>query len=148
MAGIAGESAGVICGRYLRESFWFCAVGFVTAGTDHDGIQLRRCDGRGIVGVFGLGSMAGFAGNDDVLALPFLINDVGMAGLTGIVAGEGYRPGCDLGDRSAAIVAVLPKTARDDGSAQDDERNQCDRHDDDEPDEVLCVLEQVRIPRA
>jgi hypothetical protein len=90
--------------------------------------------------------MAGFAGNDDVLALPFLINDVGMAGLTGIVAGEGYRPGCDLGDRSAAIVAVLPKTARDDGSAQDDERNQCDRHDDDEPDEVLCVLEHVRIP--
>ena len=148
MAGVAGESAGVICGCYLRKSFWFCAVGFVTARTDHGRIQLRRCDGCGIVGVFGLGSVAGFARNDNVLALLFLVNDVGMAGFTSIMTGEGYRPGCDLGDRSTAIVAVLPKTARYDGGAQDNERNQCNRHDDGEPDEMLGVLEHVGIPRA
>ena len=69
-----------------------------------------------------------------------------MAGLARIVAGKGDRPVRRLRDRRAAIVPVLPKTARDDSSAQDDERNQRYRHDGRKPDEVFYVLKQVRIP--
>ncbi len=78
-----------------------------------------------------------------MLALLFLVDDVGMAGLAGVVAGEGHGPGGDLGDGGAAIVPVLPKAARDDDGAQDDECDQRDRHDGGEPDEVFNILEQV-----
>ena len=148
MAGVAGDATRVIGRHYLGKSLRLGAVGFVTTGTYDGGVQFGRSNGRRIVSVFRLGSVAGFARNDDVLALLFLIDDVGVAGLTGIVAGEGNRPARDLGDRSTAIVAVLPKAAWDDGSTQDDERDQRNGHDDDEPDEVLCVLEHVRFPRA
>ena len=43
-------------------------------------------------------------------------------------------------------MAVLAKAARNDGGAQDDERNQRYRHDGGEPNEVFYVLEQVHLP--
>ena len=104
--------------------------------------SLARLHGGGIVGVFGLGSVAGFAGDDDVLALLFLIDHVGMAGLADIVAGVGDRAGGDFGDGGAAIVSVLAETVGDDEGTQADEGNQGDGHDDREPDEVFDVLEQ------
>ena len=90
-----------------------------------------------------LSSVAGFAGDNDVLALLLLIDHVSVAGFAGAMAGKGNRPGGDLRDCGAPIVPILPKTARNDGGAQDDERNQCDRHDNGEPDEMFDVLEQV-----
>ena len=62
-------------------------------------------------------SVASFAGHNHMLTLFFLFHDVGMAGLTGIVAGECNGPGRSLGDRSPAIMPVLPKAFRNDGSA-------------------------------
>jgi len=81
-----------------------------------------------------------------VLALFFQFHNVGMAGLTGIVAGECNGPGRGLGDRRPAIVPVLPKAFRNDGGAQHDKSNNRDCYDDSEPDEVFQVLEQVPIP--
>lgn len=148
MAGVASDASRVIGSHDLWKSLRLGAVGFVTTGTYDGGVQLGGSNGRRIVSVFRLGSMAGLARDDHMLAKLLLIDDIDVAVLANIMAGEGDGPACDLGDRSTAIVAVLPKAARDDGSTQDDERDQCNGHDDDEPDEVLCVLEHVRFPRA
>jgi len=89
MAGVAGDAAGVVRGNDLRESFRLGAVGFVAASADDGGVEFRRLDGGWVVGVLGLGSVAGFAGDDDVLAELFLIDNVGVAGLANVVSGMG-----------------------------------------------------------
>ena len=146
MAGVAGDSAGVICRHNLRKALRFSAVGFVAAGTHNGRVELRRDNGRGIVGMLGLGSMAGFARYHYMLALLLLLNYVSMAGLANIVAGEGHGAGRDLRYGSAAIMPILPKAAWDYRSTQDDERNYPHCHHYSEPDEVFDVLEQVRFP--
>ena len=102
----------------------------------------------GIVGVRGLGSVAGFAGDDDVLPEFFLIDDVGVTGLTDVVSSVSDGAGGNFSNGGTPIVAVLAKTAGDDGGAQDHERDQGDGHDHGEPNEVLDVFEQVRLPGA
>jgi len=146
MAGVAGDSAGVIRGRDLGESFRLGAVGLMAAGTDDGRVQLGRCNRCGIVGVLGEGSMASLAGDDHMLAQFLLIDDIGMTGLAGIVPGMGDRPSGNFGDRGSAVVPVLSKTGRDDGSAQHGKCQQRDNHDGSETDEVFRVFEQVRIP--
>lgn len=121
MAGVAGQASGVLCGGNLGEGSGLGTVGFVTAGAEDGGVELGRGDGGRIVGVAGLGSVAGFARDDYVLTLLFLIDYVGVAGFAGIVAGEGDRAGGDLSDGGATIVTVLAETAGYDGGAQDDE---------------------------
>ena len=93
-----------------------------------------------------LSSMASLTSDDHMFALLFLIHNVAVARLACIVAGEGHWPGRGLSNRSAAIVPILPKAARDDSSAQHDECNHRDRHDGRQPDEVLYVFKQVRLP--
>lgn len=73
--------------------------------------------------------VAGFAGDHHVLALLLLIDDVGMAGLAGIVTGEGNRPSGCLSDGVAAVVSILSKTMGHHGSAQDDECYERNRYD-------------------
>ena len=128
------------------KSFGLGAVGFVAAGADDGGVELRRLYRCGIVSMLGLGSVAGFAGDNHMPALLFMIDDVGMAGLAYIVAGEGDGPGRDLSNGSAAIVSVLAKALRNDEGAQGDECDHCDRHDHREPDEMFNVLEQSVRP--
>jgi len=118
VAGIAGDASGVICGCDLRKGFGLGAVGFVAAGADDGGVELGRFDGGGIVGMPGLSSVAGFAGNDDVLALLLLLHNVRMAGLAHFVTGMGDGTGCGLGDRGAAIMSVLAEATRDDRASQ------------------------------
>ena len=150
MTGVAGNALGVIGGDDLGEGFGFGAVGFVAAGADDSCVELGRLHGSRIVGVFGLGSMTGFAGDDDVSAEFLLIDDIGVAGLAGIVSSVNDGAGGDFGDGCAAIVSVLPKTVGDDDGAQADEGNQGDCHDCREPDEMFNILEQVvrRTPGA
>jgi len=143
VARVAGQAAGVVGGDDLGEGFGLGAVGFVAAGAEDGCVELgRRHRGR-VVGVTRLGSVAGFAGDDDVPALFFLIDYVGVAGFAGVVSGKGDWPGGDLGDGGATVVAVLAKAARDDGGPQDDECYQRDQHHGCEPDEMFDVLEQV-----
>ncbi len=137
----------MLCGGDLGEGLRLGTVGLVATGADDGGIELGRFHGGRVVSMPGLGSVASFAGDDDVLALLLLVYNVGMAGLAGVMAGEGDRPRRCLGDGSAAIVAVLAEAARDDGGAQEKECDHCDRHDGGEPDEVFDVLEQVAFLR-
>ena len=98
--------------------------------------------------MFALGSVAGFAGNDHVPALLFLLHHIGVAGLAGIVSGKGHWPRSGLRDGSSAIVAVLSETMRDDRCAQGHKYDQQDHDDHSEPNQVFCVLEHFPLPRA
>ena len=93
--------------------------------------------------MFGKRSVASFAGECRMLALLLQIGDVGVTGLTSLVAGNRNRPGSDLGNGISAVVSVLAEAARYDRSAQDHKTKQCDQHDRSEPDEVLYVLEHI-----
>lgn len=97
--------------------------------------------------MLGQGSMTGLTCDHYVFALLFLFDDIGVAGLAEIVAGEGHRPGSGFRDRSAAVVAVLSKAGWDDGNTQNHEYGQQHQDDHSEPDEMFYVLEQVRSPR-
>ena len=87
-----------------------------------------------------LRAVAGLTGDNHVLALLLLIDDVGVASFTYIVAGKGKRPSRCLRNSSTAVVPVLSKAARHDGSAQEDESDQGYGHHDSEPDEVFDIL--------
>ena len=138
----------MIRGNDLGEGFGLGAVGLVAAGADDGGVELRRRHGGGVVGMPGLGSMTGFARNDYVAALFFLLDHVGMTGLAGCVAGEGDGAGSGLGDGSAAIVSILTKAFGDDEGAQADEGNHCDCYHRRDTDEMFDVFEQVVAPDA
>jgi hypothetical protein len=148
MTGIAGEPSGVIRRCHLRKAFGFGAVGLMTAGAHYGCVQLLRLHRTRIVGVLGQGAVASLASDHHMFAQLFLIHDVGMAGFAGFVPGKCNWPGCDLADRRPSIVAILPKTVRDDGGPQNYECHQPDGDDGGQPNEVFDVLEQARVPRA
>ena len=102
VAGVAGEASGVIRGGDLGEGLGLGAVGFVATGADDGGVELRRFHGGWVVGMFGLGAVAGFAGDNDVPTLFFLIDYVGVTGLTGVMAGEATG-------RAAASAMAAPR---------------------------------------
>ena len=64
------------------------------------------------------GSVASLAGNVGMTAQLLLVYNVGVAALAGVVPGESWRPGSDLGDGGATVMAILAKALRDDGGAQ------------------------------
>jgi hypothetical protein len=142
VTGVAGDASGVIGGDDLGESFGLGAVGLVAAGADDGSVELWWLYGGRVVGVPGLGSVAGLAGDDNVLAQLFLIDYLSMATLANIVAGEGGRPGRDFSNGRTAIVSVLAETVGDNESTQANESNQGDCHNGREPDEMFNILEQ------
>ncbi len=146
MAGVAGETCGVIGRRDLREAFRLGRVGLVTAGTHHGRIQLCGMHRTGIVGVLGQGSVTSLASDHHMLAQLFLFHHVGMAGLAGLVPRKRDRSGRDLADRRTSVVTVLAKTV---GHYRGPQNHEC-RHRDDEHDcqtnEVFDILKQVCVP--
>jgi len=90
----------------------------------------------------GLSTMAGLTWNYHVFAEFLLIDNIGMAGLADLVTGVGNGAGGGFRDGVTPVMAVLAEGARDDRSAQQDERDQRYRHDNSETDEVLYVFEQ------
>jgi hypothetical protein len=101
---------------------------------------------RRIVSVFALCSVAGFAGNVGVTAQFLLVYDVGVAALAGVMAGENWRAGSDLGDGVSAVVAILTETFGNDGGTQQDEYCQENCDEDGEANEMFCVLEHGCFP--
>jgi hypothetical protein len=145
MAGVAGDALSVVGGNDLREGLGLGTVRFVAAGADDGSVKLLRFDSCGIIGVLGLRAVAGFARDDDVASLLFLVDDIGVASFADFVSGMSDGAGGDLGDGGAAVVAIFAEAAGDDGCAQDREGNQRDCHDSSEPDEMFYVLEQVGL---
>ncbi len=127
------------------DDLWECiglgAVDLVTPGAD-DGcvgqLGLRRC---WVFSVLALRPVAGFAGNVGMAAELFLIDDVGVASLAGVMPGKNRRAGSNLADSITAIVAVLSEALGDNGLAQQDEDYQQDGDDNREPNEMFDVLE-------
>ena len=146
MTGVAGEPSRVIRRGNLGKALRFGAVGLMTTGTQDGCVQLFGLHRTGIVRVHRLRPVASLTGDHYMFAKSFLIHDVGMASLAGVVPSKRDRPRRDLADRRASIVAILPKTERYDRSPQDHERHH--RYCDDycQPNEVFDVLEQVRVP--
>lgn len=89
--------------------------------------------------------MASLTGDPHVLACLLFVQDIGVAGFAGLVAGMDNGPCRNLSDGGSAIVPILPKAARDNRSAQDHKRDERDRHHRGQPNQVLYVLEQVRL---
>ena len=147
MASVAGYSSRVICSHNLGESLGLGAVGFVAAGTDDSGVQLRWGYRRWVVRMLGQRSVAGLAGDHHMFALLLLFDDVGMASLANIVAGEGNRTSRRFRNRCSAVVTILAKTFRNNGNAQDQEYRQQYNDHRRQPNEMFYVLEQVGTQR-
>ena len=122
MAGIAGQSGGVVGGSDLRETFRLGRVRFVALYTEHRRVELGRLHRGRIVGMLGERAVAGLTIDVRVLAVLFLVEDVGMAGLTSLMAREVDGAGSDLGHRGPAVVPVLSKTFWNQESADDQEQ--------------------------
>src|ERR1017187_5041631 len=97
VTGLAGEAAGVLVGVDLREAFGFGGAGRVAADAEDCGVELGWGD-RGVVGMLRQRAMAGFAVDVGVLAGGLDGQDVGVAGLAGLVAGEVGGGGGDFAD--------------------------------------------------
>ena len=125
VAGFAGNAAGVLVGVDLREVFGFGGAGSVALDAEDGGVQLGRGDRR-IVGVVGQRTVAGFAIDVGVLAGLLGVEDVRVAGLAALVAGEVDGLGCDLGYGCAAIVAILSERLGDDEVANHEKHHKGD----------------------
>ncbi len=89
----------------------------MTTGAQHGGVQLCRLDRGRIISVLGQRPMARFAGHSLMYAFAFHFQDVSVTALADLMAGIGNRSRCDLCDCIAAIMSVLPETARDKNAA-------------------------------
>jgi len=146
MAGVTGQSAGVIRGHNLGEGFRLGAIGLVTAGADNGCVELWRLNSCWIIGMFCLRSVASLAGNDDMPAELLLIDDICVTPFADFMAGVGDRAGGDLRQSVAAIMTILSETVRNDRGTQTDERRHSNHHNGGETNQVFDVLEQVRFP--
>ena len=142
MAGIAGQTTGVIGAGHLGEGVRLGRVGLVAAGANHGGIGQGRLYRSGIIGVPGLWAMADFAVKSGMPAQFLLIHYIGMAAFTDFVTGMGDRACCQFSDGVTAVVPVLAEGSGNDSGAQDDEGDERDHHDSGEPKKVFDVLEQ------
>jgi len=93
------------------------------------------------------GNVTCFASDPDMLARFLLVHNVGMATLAGLVPGKGHGASCYLANGVTTIMPVLPKAARDNCRAQDHKGGERNRHHHGQPNQVLYVFEQVRLPR-
>ena len=80
--------------------------------------------------MFALSVVAGFAGDVCVPAKLLVVDYLGMTAFADFMSSEGGRPGSDLRDRVAAIMAVLAKALGDDCGAKDDEKEKRKQHHD------------------
>ena len=141
MAGIAGNASGVISGDDLGECFRLGAVCLMATRTDYCRIRKLRLHGYGIVGMPGLRTVTGFAGNVSVTPEFLLIDNVGVAPFADLVAREGGGAGGDLSDGVAAVVTELAKALGNHCRTQDNEKHQHQEHHDSETDQMFDVLE-------
>jgi len=118
----------------LWKCFGLCRISFVTSSADQEGIDLgRSCRGR-IISVPGLRSVTGLTWDGNVPSQLLLVDNVGVAGLANVVTRIGNRPRRNFGDRSAPVMAILAKTARNNCGSDGNKQNHCRNHHDGEAD--------------
>lgn len=136
MAGGAWQSRGVFGARNLLEPFRLGAIGFVARGAEHRGIEFRRNDGAGVIGMRGLGAVAAFAINGDVLALAFEIRDIRVACFAGLVPRKFHGFEADFREGVAAKVPILAKIAGNQEAAHHEENRNAGSENQRQPEKV------------
>jgi len=121
VAGVADNVARVLFGDDLRELSRLGRVRFVTLSAERCHIWEFGNQGGRIFGVFGQRTVTGFAADARVLSGFFDIDYIGVAGLASFPSGVYRSSGCDFGQGSPAIVAVLTEALGDDQASNKDE---------------------------
>lgn len=122
VAGFAGNPGRVLLGVDLLDGGGLRCAGSMAACAQDRGVQFGRLH-RGVFGMFRQGTVARFAVHMGVPAGRLHLQDVGVAGLTRLMASVVNRPSGDFADRCSAVVPVLAE------ALWDDEMPQCQEHD-------------------
>jgi len=123
MADSAHQSAGMTFGIHLREPLRFGRTSFMTLRAKHGRVRLGRYDGE-ILGVLGLRAMASLAGDSGMFAFGLLLEDIDVAGFTGLVPGVDDGQRRNLRNSVAAVMPIFPKAVRDEKGSKAEKR-QC-----------------------
>jgi len=135
----------MVGGYDLGEPLWFSAVGLVAPRAEDGGIELCGLN-AGIISMVCERTVTCLAGDYNVLSLTLLLNDVSVASLTRLMASMDDGLSSDFCDRGPTEVAVLAKTLGNNRCAHNHKCREDDQHECSQADEVLYVLEQVRLP--
>lgn len=142
VAGVAQHAAGVFGGHHLREGLGFGHVFFVAAGAEGRDVGEFGFERAGVVGVFGLRAVAGFAGDLGVASGGthgrLIVVAENASGLSGV--GDGVF--ANGGQGAGAVVAVLSEVFGDDGAADDDEQSESDQEYDRRLNQVSGIANQ------
>ena len=109
MTALADDPARVLGAGHLRKGFRLGDVLFMAARAEHRGIGQLRYHRTRVLGVLGQRAMAGFAVDAHMLARFLYGQHVAVTVFTGLVTGKDDWFGSKLGQRGAAIVAILSK---------------------------------------
>ena len=84
----ANQSAGMILGIHLGEPLRFGGTGFMTLRAKYGRVRFGRYEGN-VLGVFRLWAVASLARDASMFFLGLLLEDIDVAGFTGLVPGVG-----------------------------------------------------------
>jgi len=113
MAALAGFAAGVIFGNHLGELLRLGRVGLMALGAKFGSVRQDRFGLARIIGVHGLGAMAGFAGDNNMFAGLEDFELILMTHFTCGAAGEGDWLGSDIVEGAWTEVTVFAEAGGD-----------------------------------
>ena len=108
-------------GDHLGEPFGFGRILLMAAAAEVGDVGEGGLERAGIVGVFGLGTVAGFARDVGVFAGRAFLGGVFMAQHTGVLTGESDGMLADGGQGAGTVVAVLAEVPGDHRAANGEE---------------------------
>lgn len=126
MTGVAELPAGMLFGVDLREALRFGDVLGMAADTQMGDVGLLGCHARGIFGVLRERAMTGLTVDVGVNAFGFYVGLVGVTAIASLVARVGDWTRGDFCDGVTPEVAVAPEALRNEGTAEDKEKDQAD----------------------
>lgn len=143
MACVTSETSGVIRSGDLGKALRLRGVRLVATGAQYGRIEFGGFYRGGIVRVLGQRSVAGLAIHLRMPASVFLVKDVDMAGLAGLMASELNRPGRDFGHCISAVVPVLSKTFRDQKAPHGEKYQQAEHEHPSQAEKMSCIFEYI-----
>ena len=108
----------------------------MTANAQHCDIDFRGLKRRGVVGVLGQRAVTGLTRDMRVYPFALHVEDIGVTGLTSLVASEHHRSGGNVGNGCIPVMTVLSKGLGNKGPAQDQEQYDADGEDRCHPEKV------------
>jgi hypothetical protein len=124
VAGVAERSAGVLRGHHLGKALRFRRVLLVAAAAEISDLGQFGNVGRGVVGVLGQRTVAGFTGHVGVLAGGPCFRPVFVAQDACLLPGEGDRVLTHQVESARPVVPILAERLGDYGAADGEEDRQ------------------------